>query len=372
MRAPCLAALLIGSLVACTPAAPEPLLQSQPGWTVTRDAPVIEAGDLRAQGLWNDPNVIRTPDGYVMYLTTSTGEPFKPPVLPFRAVSRDGRSWRLSPEGALLSPAGGPYVSIETPSVVRFDGRWHMFFTGIYPNADPTPMAIGHAVSSDGIAWQVAQWTLLKATGKADDWTSYLVGEPGAVVVGDRLFVYFSAVAARPGGGPPLQTLGVITSSDGMRFSAPVQVLTQGPAYPVAQGFAGYSSPAAVVIGERVHLFYSVVLVRKDADPEWQQVAIHHAVSPDGIRDFREDAAPALVRTDTRWTTGEILAPSPLVEDDRLTLWFAGHVRNADLGPLINRGVAGPEFGIGVATRPLTLPSAPPSPGDSASPRPAR
>ncbi|WP_447406056.1 hypothetical protein, partial [Clostridium perfringens] len=162
------------------------------------------------------------PDGYVMYLTTSTGEAFKPPVLPFRAVSRDGRSWRLSPDRPLLSAAGSPYASIETPSVVRFRGRWHMLFTGVYANPDPTPMAIGHAVSDDGIAWRVVQWTLLRATGKADDWTSYLVGEPGAVVVGDRLFVYFSAVSARLGGGPPRQSLGMIASGDGVHFSAPV------------------------------------------------------------------------------------------------------------------------------------------------------
>jgi hypothetical protein len=168
---------------------------------VSRAAPVLPAGALRPRALWNDPSLLRTPDGYAMYLTTSMGEPFQPPVLPFRAVSRDGRRWSLSPATPLLDPRGGPYASIETPSVVRFAGRYWMAFTGIYPKADPTPMAIGLAVSDDGVKWRVARWTLLRATGGASDWNGYLVGEPGAVVWQGRLHIYFSAVGARAEGG---------------------------------------------------------------------------------------------------------------------------------------------------------------------------
>jgi hypothetical protein len=180
------------------------------------------------------------------------------------------------------------------------------------------------------------------------------VGEPGAVVVRDRLHIYFSAVGARDGGGPPLQSIGLITSTDGAHFSAPRQVLRQGPLYPAAKGFAGYSSPAATASRNGVDLFYSVVHVRKGGDPEWQQVAIHHAYSATGLPPFREDAAPLLTRASTGWTDGEILAPGPLTDGDTLRLWFGGHVAVSRLAPLIQRGVQGPEFGIGLATLPLT------------------
>ncbi|MCW6529181.1 hypothetical protein NED98_02870 [Sphingomonas sp. MMSM20] len=344
----------LAMLAGCGAAAPEPVLPAaQPDWRVEA-APQLPAGALRAQALWNDPSVLREGRGYVMYLTTSTVKPFEPPILPFRAVSPDGRSWSLSPAQPLLSPQGGPYVSVETPSVVRFAGRYFMAFTGIYPSGAASPMAIGLAVSGDGVTWQVAQWTLLKATGGATDWNGYLVGEPGAVVVKDRLLIYFSAVGAREGGGPPLQSIGVVESTDGAHFSAPRQVLTQGALYPAAQGYAGYSSPAALARADgSVDLFYSVVHVLKGGDPEWRQVAIHHARSRDGSPPFDEDRAPVVTRDSARWTGGEILAPAPLVDDGMLKLWFGGHVRQAALAPLIKRGLKGPEFGIGFAAIPL-------------------
>lgn len=342
---------LLMLLAACASPAPAPdLPAAMAGWTVSHDAPVIAAGSLRAQGLWNDPSPLRTDEGYALYMTSSTVAPFKPPVLPFRAMSRDGAHWTLSPATPLLSIADGPYASIETPSVVRFAGRYWMGFTGVYAVPDPSPMAIGLAISPDGINWQVSNWTLLKATGGATDWNSYLVGEPGLVVRGEELLLYFSAAGAREGGGPPLQSIGLIRSTDGIHFTAPEQILTQGPLYPAAQGYAGYSSPAALADADgTIDLFYSVAHVSPGADPEWQQVAIHHARAHDGIH-FREDPAPLLTRASTGWTDGEILAPGPLRDGDRIKLWFGGHVAHARLAPLIQRGIAGPEFGIGLAT----------------------
>lgn len=348
-------------LAGCGAADPPPdLPPAQPGWTVSRDAPVLAAGELRPRALWNDPSVLRTDEGYVLYLTTSTDAPFKPPVLPFRAMSPDGQRWTLSPDTPLLSPEGGPYASIETPSVVRFRDQWWMAFTGVYPAGAASPMAIGLAVSPDGISWRVAQWTLLRATGGATDWNGYLVGEPGAVVHENRLLLYFSAVGARAGGGPPLQSIGLIDSADGVHFSAPRQVLGQGPLYPAASGYAGYSSPAALARpadqGGGVDLFYSVAHVAKGADPEWQQVAIHRAWSANGRSAFREDGAPVLTRDSTLWTDGEILAPAPLIDGDTLKLWFGGHVALPRLAPLVRRGFSGPEFGIGLATQPIRPP----------------
>jgi hypothetical protein len=285
-----------------------------------------------------------------MYATTSVHEPWHPPVLPFRLVSKDGVRWSLSPAAPLLQPVP-PYDSIETPSVVHFNGRWHMFFTGIRSNPDPSPMSIGHAVSDDGIRWTIDRPVLVQATGVADDWRSYLVAEPGAVVVGDRLLVYFSAVGARKGDGPPQdQSIGVIASTDGTNFEPPRRVLPQGAAYSAAKGYAGYSSPAAAVIDGRVHLFYSVAHYDRGADPEWRQVAINHATSFDGLSGFVEDAQPILALTSASWTGGEVIGPSPLVDGGKLRLWFGAHVANADLGPLIKRGFHGAEFGIGEAS----------------------
>jgi hypothetical protein len=326
-------------------------LDSQPGRLDVRPEPVIRAGDHRERAIWNDPHVLKENGRYVMYLTTSVGEPFKPPVLPFRAVSDDGIEWRLDPEQPLLDPAGTPFASIETPSVVRFNGRYHMFYTGVYAEGVTPPMAIGRAVSEDGVRWTSDKEPLLQATGNFQDWNGYLVGEPGAVVYKGKILLYFSAVGARPSGNPPqLQSIGLVTSADGVRFDAPRKVLEQAATYPADKGFVGYSTPAAFVFNERVHLLYDVAHFNRFGNPQWQQVALHHAVSKDGGASFVQDRHPLLTRKDFSWTTGELLAPTALVDGGRIRIWFSGHVALGEMGPLAQRGWKGGEFGIGYGT----------------------
>ena len=329
-------------------------LTSRGGWAFPQPNPIIKAGDMRSQGLWNDPCVLHDGTSYIMYLTSSTSAPFKPPVLPFRAVSPDGLAWSLSPATPLLSPAGTPFASLETPSVVRFRGAWHMFFTGIMARPNPAPMSVGHAVSADGITWKVTPQPVLTATGKITDWNGYLVAEPGAIVWKDRMLVYFAAIGARPGGNPPqAQSIGLAITTDGVTFGPPSRVLEQAPLYPPSRGFIGYSTPMAFALGNKVHLVYDVAVNWTGDDPEWQQVALHHAVSNrDGEGDFVQDAAPLMTRDDFDWTGGEIASPTVLVEGSKLHMWFAGHVHKSQLGPLIRRGISGREFGIGYATRP--------------------
>ena len=217
-------------------------------------------------------------------------------------------------------------------------------------------MSIGHASSSDGIHWSVSPAPVLTATGRPSDWNGVLVAEPGAVVHNDRILVYFSALAARPGGRPPqLQTIGLAVTADGEHFSTPVQVMGQSALYPPEMGYAGYSTPAAYEANGQIHLVYDVALFKDHGNPDWQQVALHHAVATgDGETEFVQDPAPIFTRDDFPWASGEILAPAALVDDGRVKLWFAGHVPPAELGPLIRNGFAGPDFGIGYAEKSLT------------------
>ena len=70
-------------LVQCAgenPAGAQPLgLTSRGGWAFPQPNPIIKAGDMRSQGLWNDPCVLHDGTSYVMYMTSSTAAPFKPP-----------------------------------------------------------------------------------------------------------------------------------------------------------------------------------------------------------------------------------------------------------------------------------------------------
>lgn len=330
-------------------------ISSQAGWRLAPENPIIQAGDFIDKGLWNDPHVMKEGGKYIMYLTSSgSANPMKPPVLPYRAVSNDGLKWTLEPKQPLLRTMGTPFVSIETPSVVKYKNIYHMFYTGVYKEGSKAPFAIGHAESIDGVVWKSDDAPILTATGNIGDWNGYLVGEPGAVIYDEKIHLYFTAVQQLPGADLPIsQVIGVATSIDGRVFTNPRIALKRSNVYPELLKFCGYSTPMATVEGDNLHLFFDVVTYSQNQDPNWQQVALHHAVSTDRGSVFVQDDAPMFTRKDFDWTRGEILAPSALMEDGKIRLWFSGHVRIKDFRPMIIRGIKGREFGIGYAEKEL-------------------
>jgi hypothetical protein len=118
--------------------------------------------------------------------------------------------------------------------------------------------------------------------------------------------------------------VGLATSDDGSTFAPARAVLGQSALYPPATGYVGYSTPSAVSHGGKVHLFYDVAYYNKSANPQWAQVALHHAESDDGVI-FREDAAPILTRESLGFDSGEVLGPCALIEDGQVKMWFQGH-----------------------------------------------
>ncbi len=249
-------------------------------WSAHENNPIIQAGDFLQRAIWNDPCVLKEGGQYIMYMTTSPSDnPFNPPVIPYRAISDDGISWQLDSQapGPLLDESGTPFASIETPSVVFFKNKYHMFFTGVYPEGGTHYMAVGHAVSDDGLLWVKDTAPLLEPTGNVWDWNGFLVAEPGAAVFKNKIYLYFTAMGQHSDG-TQWQSIGLVTSNDGINFSSQKMVLEQSDKYPVSEGFVGYSTPSATVYDNRVHLFYDAA----KGQPSYRQVALHHAVSDDG------------------------------------------------------------------------------------------
>ncbi len=352
------AASLLVSLTACVGGteAPLQLPARQAQWAVDAGSPIIQAGDFLDRAMWGDPSVLKVGDGYVMYLSTSTKEPFKPPILTFRAVSSDGIRWRLDPAKPLMDASGTPFVSIETPSVIQFGGKFHMYYTGIHKAGHIPVMEIGHASSVDGINWVKDAAPVVTSSGKVSEWTGYAVAEPGAIVYKGKVYLYFVGIGARPKGMPPqLQSIGLAISDDGQVFDKPRVVHTQTKRYPPEAGFPGYSTPSALVDGDTIHLFYAVVNFDKNAKPDWRQVAIQNAVSIDGGLSFVEREGPLLRRDDYEGSAGggELIGPAALIEGDKVRLWFGGHTGYDLLGNLVRRGFKGREFGIGLMSTDL-------------------
>lgn len=74
------------------------------------------------------------------------------------SVSTDGVTWTHLPDA--LGPSNGNAFDSQatwTGSIVKSEGRWHMFFTGIHRDTREKVQAIGHATSDDLIHWQRVQ-----------------------------------------------------------------------------------------------------------------------------------------------------------------------------------------------------------------------
>jgi hypothetical protein len=277
---------------------------------------------LRAEGgtqLWSDPCVVKIAEGdYHIFVASSTGTPFIAPIAPFHGTSIDGLSWVMETT-ALLDPSLTVFESIETPNVVLLGATWHMYLTGNY--AASSVKAIAHATASSINGPWTYQGIVLEPSGVAGTWNQTLVAEPGACVIDGQVYLYFTAI-----GIPALKEgIGLAISSDGSTFGAQIEVMPRNETlYPFASGWQGPSTPAPLVHNGDVHLFYDVAF---DGGGGWRQILLAHAVSADG-QEFTETATPVLDLTDTYWD-GEVIGPSPLVEGDRVRLWFGGHVSTA-------------------------------------------
>jgi len=290
--------------------------------------PLLTTGSQFSNANWSDPSVIKVGDIYIMYAAADIS--FSQDIKIYRLTSSDGDNWALNPTSAVLSKATGPTdwdrKSVETPSVVFFNGEYHMFYTA-YPISlgIVSDYKIGHATSVDGISWTRDATYLLAPTDPLNmvpdlSFDQYLIAEPGAVVFNGKLYVYFTASGADIGVNTTLETIGVISSSDGVNWSSPLQVLKPDQALYPRANYRGYSTPAAVVINNKMHLFYDV------AEDPFVQTKIHHAVSVDGISNFVQDNQEIFDRNMFAFTSSEIIGPSPLLDGTQLKLYFGGHV----------------------------------------------
>lgn len=335
---------------------PVAAIPTQEDWQAYAENPCVSFGQERSMASWNDPCVLKQDGRYVMYLTSSAKMPGQPPVQPYRAVSVDGFHWTLEPKQPLLAPGTNvedfDFQNVETPSVVFFQGRYHMYYTGVQKGLSG-PMAIGHATSSDGIRWtKDAGGPVVRPSGNRADFNGLQVAEPAAVVRGNELWLYYAAVGLRGGGSPPAKrVIALATSDDGAHFGMSQVVLEQSALYPTELGFDGYSTPSAVLHEGKMHLFYDVGYFNRDASRKWCQVALHHAASDDGETNWIQDSKAIFTRGSFDWTSLEIRAPTALFEKDVLRLWFAGNANVEEFLPDVRQTGKTRMFGIGSATK---------------------
>ncbi len=289
--------------------------------------PTFKSGDFFDSAIWNDPSVIYDNNQFVMY--ASAGKGFSGDIDIYRLISQDGITWELNPSTAILENSTDDTAidtkAVETPSVVVFNGTYHMFYTGYAGHfSDSKKYRVLHATSADGITWTKDPNFIIAPT-KPDgllptmEFNQWVTAEPGAVVFKDQLYLYFAAIGANETTQSPLSTIGLITSKDGTTWSNPRQVLVPDQSIYPADTYYGYSTPAAAVKDGELELYFDIV----NLDP-WKQIAVSKAVSSNGITDWKLDATPLISTTNVSWASNEVLAPSTIYKNGKRYLWFSG------------------------------------------------
>lgn len=313
-------------------------------WIAHSGNPVVSFGDTIVNSKWDSPSVIFENGQYWMYMTGTLGD-FGEDIVPFRANSDDGIQWNIRKTPVLAKgnvPTDIDFNGIESPSVVKFNGTYHMYYT-VVPQDIIGSRSIGHATSNDGINWtKDPENPILEPTGNVMDWNGIQVAEPGAVVFDNTVFLYFSGQGSSPDDTIPANqaSIGVSVSEDGFTFNGQQKALSMEMPYSFEDGFTGYGGPSALVFDDKVHLFFDVLYFNESENISLMRVALHHASSSNGTSGWQHDDQAIFTREQFVWARREIRAPSVLVNNNNLHLWFAGD----DL-------IAGNEFwGIGYAT----------------------
>ncbi len=307
-------------------------------FTVDSASPYLPAGSFFTGSEWNDPHVIKVGTDFVMYASADTN--FSQNIKIYRFVSTDGKNWNLSPANAVFERSADNLAwdrgSIETPAVVFFQGHYFMFYTGYSDQADSSTYNIGYATSPDGITWTRAIPHLAPTNPKGSpdlNFMQYVVGEPAPVVFNNKLYLYFAAEGAHLSVNSTLFTIGLMTSDDGVNWSTPAMALAPDQSMYPRSTYLGYSTPHAQVLNNQVHLFFDVA-----KDNPFKQVKIHHAVSPDGLGNWVQDATAIIDRASIPWADDQVNGPAVLLDGNKLYLWFGGQ-GNLSAFPNINMGL---------------------------------
>ena len=293
--------------------------------------PIIDWNDFIV-GSWADPTVLKVNNEYIMYVSAMHGGVSTPqPISIYRFTSLDGYSWVMNPSTPVLEPVNGTFYEggIETPNVVFFNSEFHMYNTVYFQN-DPFQFKISHATSPNGINWTMDNFPVIVPDATVD-WMSEIIGEPGALVKDDTLYLFYTGISNTGD-----VSIGLVRSLDGSSFFDTIQVVTiPRDVYPVVDGYLGLSTPDATLVGDTIYLFTDIV--RTDTFNDWNQVGLQQFKSYGDINKWYYDTTNIHMSSDFSWTDGnylsQLLGVAPLMDGNRLRLWYWGYDL-AEIGPL--------------------------------------
>lgn len=210
-----------------------------------------------------------------------------------------------------------------------------MFYTS-YPSdySDANTYRIGHAKSADGISWtrETPTTPLVSPTDPSNTtplltFNQWVTAEPGAVVFDDKIYLYFAATGSNVEANSTAEVIGLMTF-DGTSWSAQQEVMRPSQAvYPrlTSPYYKGFSTPAAAVINNQVHLFTTAVIQKDDQGVGYKHTKIHHAYSSDGKNNWNQDTTAITDITDLSWYSYDLISPTALYDNNKVYLWHGGN-----------------------------------------------
>lgn len=134
--------------------------------------------------------------------------------------------------------------------------------------------------------------------------------DPAVIRFGGRYLMYYSLPPATNPAVPPGWAVGIAESRDLVHWKKVGEVLPEQPA-----DAKGLAAPEAIVLKDRVHLFYQTY-------GNGPRDAICHAVSADGLA-FDRDPSNPVFRPSGAWTVGRAIDAEVHPVGDQLFLWVA-------------------------------------------------
>ncbi len=132
--------------------------------------------------------------------------------------------------------------------------------------------------------------------------------DPAVVFFQGQYFLYHSAIVP----GDKRLRIGIATSPDGENWTYQTLLPLD---FPCDGEQNGHGAPAAIVIDNKVHLFYQTY-------GNWARDAICHAVSPDGLY-FEKDPTNPVFRPTNDWCSGRAIDADVCLFEGKLFLYFA-------------------------------------------------
>lgn len=263
-------------------------------------------------------------DGSFHMWFTATGDWVKEPLAIHHAVSSDGILWTIDSDPALeADDEGFDAVSVSAGRVVEMEDGWVMYY-----NASARPVAgPGEAIGRATAPGPEGPWTAdpepVLGVGEPGAWDSRFITPNTVVATESGINLYYSGGSAPVNMGP--QTLGLARSTSGRVFEKLPTPVIDG----TSPWDGGFSYMAAIFpYRDGLAAFYT-------GNGQDGREAIGYGWSADGV-DWETSLAPLLEPGHQPWATEDIAASSVVeLPDGRWLLYYSGksdHALGFDIG----------------------------------------